>query len=58
LATKSQLLTPSQIRRQELFLTYWFEIVYGPWKNNVKDDALSRVETEKTEVKDFDNIAI
>jgi len=52
-ATKLQLLTPSQIRWQELFTTYWFEIVYRPWKKNVKADALSRFEIEKTESKEF-----
>ncbi|KAG4102200.1 hypothetical protein H8356DRAFT_1305393 [Neocallimastix lanati (nom. inval.)] len=43
-----------QIRWQELFATYWFEIVYRPGKKNGKADALSRVETEKTEGKKFD----
>jgi len=54
--TKPQLLTPRprQIRWQELFATYWFEIVYRPGKKNGKADALSRVETEKTEGKEFD----
>ena len=47
-ATKPQLLTPRQIRWQELFATYWFEIVYRLGKKNGKADALSRVETEKT----------
>ena len=37
-----------------LFATYWFEIVYRPGKKNGKADALSRVETEKTEGKEFD----
>jgi len=50
--TKPQLLTPRQIRWQELFVTYWFEIVYRPGKKNGKADALSRIETEKTEGKD------
>jgi len=53
-ATKPQLLTLRQIRWQELFATYWFEIVYIPGKKNGKADALSRVETEKTEGKEFD----
>jgi len=48
-ATKPQLLTPRQIRWQELFSTYWFEIVYRPGKRNGNADALSRVEMEKTE---------
>jgi len=52
-ATKPQLLTPRQIRWQELFATYWFEIVYRPGKKNGKSDALSRVETKKTEGKEF-----
>ena len=53
-ATKPQLLTLRQIRWQELFATYWFEIVYRPWKKNGKTDALSTFETEKTEGKEFD----
>jgi hypothetical protein len=53
-AIKPQLLTPRQIRWQELLATYWFEIVYSPGKKNGKTDALSRVETEKTEGKEFD----
>ena len=53
-ATKPQLLTPRQIRWQEIFATYWFEIVYRPGQKNNKADALSRVETEKTEGKEFD----
>ena len=52
--TKPQLLTLRQIRWQELFATYWFEIVYRLGKKNGKADALSRVETEKTESKEFD----
>ena len=57
-ATKPQLLTLRQIRWQELFATYWFEIVYIPGKKNGKADALSRVETEKTEGKEFDKDSI
>jgi len=53
-STKPQLLTPRQIRWQEQFAMYWFEIVYRPGKKNGKADALSRVETEKTEGKEFD----
>jgi len=53
-ATKPQLLTPRQIRWQELFASYWFDIVYRPGSKNGKADALSRVETEKTVGKDFD----
>jgi len=53
-ATKHQLLTPRQIRWQELFAMYWFEIVYRPGKKNGKANALSRVKTEKTEGKEFD----
>jgi len=53
-ATKPQLLTPRQIRWQELFASYWFEIIYRPGNKNGKADALSRVETEKTVGKDFD----
>ena len=45
-------LTPRQIRWQELFATYWFEIVYRPGKKNGKAD-ISRVETEKTKGKKF-----
>jgi len=52
--TKPQLLTPRQIRWLVLFATYWFEIVYRLGKKNCKADALSRVETEKTEGKEFD----
>jgi len=37
----------------KLFATYWFEIVYRPGKKNDRADALSRVETEKTDRKDF-----
>jgi len=37
---------------------YWFEIVYRPGKKNGKADALSRVETEKTEGKEFDKDSI
>jgi len=47
-------LTPRQIRWQELFASYWFEIIYRPGSKNGKADALSRVETEKTIGKDFD----
>jgi len=57
-ATKPQLLTPRQIRWQELFASYWFEIVYRPGKKNGKADALSRVETEKTIGKDFDKASL
>jgi len=53
-ATKPQLLTPRQIRWQELFASYWFDIIYRPGNKNGKADALSRVETEKTVGKDFD----
>ena len=54
LVTKPQLLAPRQIRWQELFATHLFEISYRPGKKNGKADALSRVETEKTEDKDSD----
>jgi len=37
----------------KLFATYWFEIVYRPGKKNDRADALSRVETEKTDRKGF-----
>jgi len=53
-ATKPQLLTPRQIRWQELFASYWFDIIYQPGSKNGKADALSRVETEKTMGRDFD----
>jgi len=37
--TKPQLQTPRKTRWQELFATYWFEIVYRPEKKNGKADA-------------------
>lgn len=37
-----------------MFSTYRFELIYRPWKKNDKTDALSGVETEKTEGKGFD----
>ena len=43
-ATKPQLLTPRQVRWQELFATYWFDIIYRPGKKNGKADELSRIE--------------
>ena len=56
--SKLQLLTPRQIRWKELFATYWFEIVNRPGKKNGKVDALSRVETEKTEAKEFNKYSL
>jgi len=43
-----------QIRWQELFAMSWFEIVCRPGKKNGIADTLSKIETEKTEGKEFD----
>eukprot|EP00833_Pecoramyces_ruminatium_P016170 jgi/Orpsp1_1/1190202/evm.model.d7180000077406.1 len=53
-ATKPQLLTPRQIRWQELFATYWFDIIYRPGKKNGRADALSRVGIDEMQGRDLD----
>lgn len=42
-ATKPQLLSPRQIRWQQLFAGFWFEIIYRPGHKNGRADVLSRL---------------
>jgi len=57
-ATKPQLLTTRQIRWQQTFAGYWFDIIYRPGNKNSRADALSRMVDPEYQDKDYDKTSI
>eukprot|EP00833_Pecoramyces_ruminatium_P004536 jgi/Orpsp1_1/1178568/evm.model.c7180000065884.1 len=57
-ATKPQLLTPRQVRWQQLFAGYDFQIIHRPGKSNGKADRLSRIEGPDTIGKEMNKDSI